>query len=505
MACTALCPKNPSDLHSQTAEDDFEALQEWMVSREALGRPLHEVEQEQLKRTLEMNRKLLQQHIDQRGPGDFGPKLTVLRGPEALTLDRGRIRCHLIRSIFGGVVAQRMVYSSPGLSSVHPLDEQLALFNRSYSYEVRRWTVSAAVRGPFHEAVTMVRERTGLKISKRSAEEMMVEASQDFDSFYQQRKAVSPASSGPILVCAVDCKGIPMKKPEPAELSFKKKKGQKTNKKRMATVAAVFTLEPRIRTAEDVVNSLFRTPLSVASLPENPKPDRNKSRPKDKRIWASLRKGKEGIISEAAEEVERRDPGREKTRVILTDGERALQSRTRLLVHGAIPVLDLLHALQYLWNIGCAFFAEGSKELTDWVKKQTLRLLQGKVGRVIQGLRQSSTKRKLIGKKKKSVDVGTAYFFRNRQSMRYEKYLEEGLPIASGSVEGACKNLINDRMERSGMRWVEESAEAMLKMRAIYLSGDFEAYWGYHLVHERDRYLNGRAQPAKPRLASVKK
>ena len=163
MACTALYPKNPSDLHSQTAEDDFEALQEWMVSREALGRPLHEVEQEQLKRTLEMNRKLLQQHIDQRGPGDFGPKLTVLRGPEALTLDRGRIRCHQIRSIFGGVVAQRMVYSSLGLSSVHPLDEQLALFHRSYSYEVWRWTVSAAVQGPFHEAVTMVRERTGLK------------------------------------------------------------------------------------------------------------------------------------------------------------------------------------------------------------------------------------------------------------------------------------------------------------------------------------------------------
>ena len=94
----------------------------------------------------------------------------------------------------------------------------------------------------------------------------MVEASQDFDSFYQQRKAVSPASSGPILVCAVDCKGIPMKKPEPAELSFKKKKGKKTNKKRMATVAAVFTLEPRIRTAVDVVNSPFSNSAVGGSL-----------------------------------------------------------------------------------------------------------------------------------------------------------------------------------------------------------------------------------------------
>ena len=505
MACTALNMRNPSGPDSLTAEDEFEALQDWMTSREALAQPLHEVEREQSKRTLEMSRKLLQEHIDKRGPGDRGPKLTVMQGPDkALTLDRGRIRSRQIRSIFGEVVAHRIVYCSPGHTSVHPLDEQLALFHRSYSYEVQRWTVKAAVQGPYHEAVTAVRERTGLTLSKRSAEEMVVEAAQDFDTFYQQRKAVPPEESGIILVCAVDCKGVPMKKPEPAEPLFKKKKGQKTNKKRMATVAAVFTQEPRIRTAEDVVKSLFRTPLSVAQMPA-PKTDRKKLRPHDKRIWASLRKGKDGIIQEAAEEVERRDPNRVKTRVILTDGERALQYRTRRLVYGAILVLDLLHALQYLWKVACAFFEEGSKEVTEWTKKQALKLLQGKVGRVIQGIRQSATKRKLVGKKKEAIEVATRYFSKNRQYMRYNEYLEQGLPIASGSVEGACKNLINDRMERSGMRWVEESAEAMLKMRAIYLSGDFDAYWAYHLVKERERYLEGRAQPAKPRSADVKK
>ena len=66
--------------------------------------------------------------------------------------------------------------------------------------------------------------------------------------------------------------------------------------------------------------------------------------------------------------------------------------------------------------------------------------------------------------------------------MRYHEYLREGLPIASGAVEGACKNLIKDRMERSGMRWTEPTAEAMLKMRAIYVSGDFDMYWNYHIL-----------------------
>jgi hypothetical protein len=55
--------------------------------------------------------------------------------------------------------------------------------------------------------------------------------------------------------------------------------------------------------------------------------------------------------------------------------------------------------------------------------------------------------------------------------MRYHDYLASGWPIASGPVEGACKNLIKDRMERSGMRWTEQMAEAIVQLRAIYLSG----------------------------------
>jgi len=57
--------------------------------------------------------------------------------------------------------------------------------------------------------------------------------------------------------------------------------------------------------------------------------------------------------------------------------------------------------------------------------------------------------------------------------MRYKEYLANGWPIASGPLEGACKNLIKDRMERSGMRWTEQMAEAIVQLRAIYLSGRF--------------------------------
>ena len=87
---------------------------------------------------------------------------------------------------------------------------------------------------------------------------------------------------------------------------------------------------------------------------------------------------------------------------------------------------------------------------------------------------------------------------RELSALAFLAELSQGLPIASGSVEGACKNLIKDRMERSGMRWTSKMAEAMVKMRAIYLSGDFEEYWDYHVSRDQERlYPKGRWSPVK--------
>src|SRR2546429_9055083 len=83
----------------------------------------------------------------------------------------------------------------------------------------------------------------------------------------------------------------------------------------------------------------------------------------------------------------------------------------------------------------------------------------------LQGIRQMVTKLALGGSKGKMLSSVANYLYRNRSRMHYDQYLARGLPIASGSVEGACKNLIKDRMERSGMRWTEAMAEAIVKLR----------------------------------------
>jgi hypothetical protein len=480
----------------EQARVEFAGLESWMFSEEALNLPLDEIEREQERRSREVNRLLLQAHVQAREKGDVGPALTVV-SPGAENV----VRLHTHRreqvrhatTVFGEVEVSRLGYGAEGAASIHPLDEVLALPERTYSYEVQRRLAKAAVQGPFDEAVERVEEATGTVVPKRSAEEVVKDAARDFDAFYAERRVPKPEETGPIVAGAIDGKGVPMVKPEQALRVVRRGKGKKANKKRMATVAAVFTQEPRVRTPEEVVESLFRTGPQVVGGKDRPA----RTCPEHKRVWASIEKSKDEVITEAGAEMARRDPEGTKTHVALTDGERALQMRVLALLPGVLLVLDLLHVMEYLWKAAYCFHPEGSPEAAEWVKARALRILKGKVSQVVKGLRQSVTKRRMRGPKRKVLLGVARYFYRNRSRMRYDGYLAAGLPIASGAVEGACRNLIKDRMERSGMRWTIAGAEAMLRLRACYLSEDFEEYWPFHVRKDQERlHPAGRWQPA---------
>ena len=182
----------------------------------------------------------------------------------------------------------------------------------------------------------------------------------------------------------------------------------------------------------------------------------------------------------------RRDPDAIKTLVALTDGERALQIRVSQSMKLTL-ILDLIHVLERVWRAAHVFQPEGTAEAEVHAKLMALRILEGDVAQVIKGLRQTVTKRRLIGSKKKALLEVATYFENNTGYMRYNEYLALGFPIASGPVEGACKNLIKDRMERSGMRWTLLMAEAIVKLRSLYLSGDFDDYWLFHVAQDQLR------------------
>src|SRR6266849_757869 len=416
---------------------EFALLQSWLASSGALQLPLHQIESQQQAKGREVQRLLLQAHLQHRGNGDVGPALLLPQQDGEMLYSHRRLGARSLTTVFGTVELVRMGYARPGAPSIFPLDRALALPARSFSYELQRRLVKAAVQNPFLESVQTMAELTGVSVSKRSLEEILPDAAQDFDAFYRQRSPV--AATGSILVAAVDCKGIPMVKPAGAQPALRLTKGQKANKKRMATVAVVFTRAPWVRTPQQVVESLFptaRPPSREAAPPP---------RPENKRVWASLLKGKTAVIEEVAEEMDRRDPTRSMTRLALTDGERALQIRVDQQLKVTL-ILDLMHVLEKLWKAVYVFHAEGSLEADLWVIDRTLRILFGEVGQVVKGIRQSITKRGLSGPKRKTLNAVANYLYRNRSRMRYHEYLANGWPIASGPVEGACKNLIKDHV-----------------------------------------------------------
>jgi len=502
----------------ERARAQHRELEGWLFSPEAQDLPLHELEREQERRAREVQRLLLEAALQARGVGDVGPAVEVTAAApasaappdatppsaDAPAVPAGAARAdtepadadpapsprrHAQRrtqvrhptTIFGEVALPRLGYGARGAASIHPLDAAAQLPARTYSYELQRRLCLAAVQSPFDEVIARVAEATGVTIPKRSAELLVREAAQDFDAFYAQR-ARPPGRTGPIVVAAVDGKGIPMVKPEQALRVVRRGKGQKANKKRMATVAAVFTQQRRVRTPAEVVESLFRSgPRPAGAAPRRP------NGPEHKRVWASVVKSKDAVIADVVAEVETRDPRHRKDRAVVTDGERALQQRVTAALPGATVILDLLHVVEKLWKVAYYFHAEGSAAAVAWVRERALRILRGEVSQVVKGLRQSVTKRRWRGAKRETVLGVAAYYYRNRGRMKYDAYLAAGLPIASGSVEGACKNLIKDRMERSGMRWTLETAEAMVQLRAAYLSGDWETYWEFHIAADQAR------------------
>ncbi|MDF1556493.1 MAG: ISKra4 family transposase [Deferrisomatales bacterium] len=461
------------------ARQVFAEMESWAHSAEALVLPVDAVEREMERRGREACRLMLQSNVDARGTGHVGPRLEVLKSAGGVDERRAaREDERKVVSIFGPVRARRTACTARARETVRPLDEMLELPARGQSYEVQRRLIEEVVRGPFDEAVAALERNTGNRLSKRTAEQLALEASRDFEAFYARRSAPRAARTGPVPVAAVDCKGVPMVKPGGAEHRVRLKKGDKANKKKMATVATAHTQLERVRTAEEVVASLFK---------DGPREERPRVAPEHKRVWASLERPMQDVFRELATEVARRDPRGVKKRALVMDGQRSLWRRAGRRLKGFVLVLDLLHVLEYLWKAAPAFFGEGTPQAEAWVRNHALMILEGRVSQVIKGMRQSATKRGLRGARRKAVESAANYFRANRSRMRYDQYLAQGLPIASGTVEGACKNLVEDRMERSGMRWQIPGAEAVLKLRAIYLGRDMQQYWTFHKRQEQLR------------------
>jgi hypothetical protein len=440
------------------------------------------VEKDLWQRLLRLGRMSLQACIHAQGTGDLGETLTS-DGRELKRLEGVYPRRYV--SIFGDLSIDRTAYGSRPTQKLEvvPLDSRLGLPDSDFSNLLQDWDQSFCVQGSYDQSRQSVQRILGLGQSIGSLETMSQTMSQDVPGFFEQQPAPPPADKDSIMVLTADHKGVKMRRTEADGPTPKGrlKKGQKPGKKKMACVGGVYTIAPFVRTSEEVVNEVLRHDKQT-----------QRPRPQNKRLRAELTqryegqeiKGTEFIFPWFAQEVAHRNPHGGLPVVCVMDGERKLWRILKSLFPTVVCILDLYHVLERLWTVAYCFYPESSPEAKDFVEKRLKRLLEGKVGYVIGGFKQMGVKNKLSKTKQKKLNAAITYLENNRAFMKYDAYLAAGYPIGSGVVEGACRHVVKDRMEQTGMHWRVPGAQAILHLRALYINGDWDSFQQYRIERQ---------------------
>jgi hypothetical protein len=441
--------------------------------------PLHEIERGLFHQLLALGALLLQIFLTNAGTGDVGISHT---NREGVVRKRYGTKNRVYQSVFGKLHISRLCYWKKGKGSVFPLDAQLNLPQNSYSYLLQEWGLALGVQGAWEKVTDTLRSMLKLDLWGSCLERIAEKAEQDVAGFYSHHSKHEYQDEAELLVVTVDGKGVPIKKDEPAKKKVRLTKGEKPGRKKMSTVTAVYTVNQHHREVDDIVKNSMTSHIPDTE-PITPKPKRPE--PRNKIVKATL-KGKKAAFEDLVQQVECRDPKKKKKRVALVDGERKL--RELLIQH--LPdfciILDLYHVLEYLWVASHVLHREGSEAATTWVECMLRLLLQGKIEEIIIYLKGCHQYHELSKSKKASLKKVIGYLERGKSFMRYDLYISLGYPIGSGVVEGACKNLVKDRMELSGMRWTIQGAEAMLRLRSIAVNGLSDAFWSFRIDAQRE-------------------
>jgi len=486
----------------------FRELQRFVEEAAERSERLDKVERVVFERLLEVGRSLMELYFVNAGDGDVGP--TWKRNGETLRRQE-ELGGRKYRSIFGVIQVQRRVYAVRERQKTHaPLDRQLGFPEGEHSYVLQDFLQRFCVRDSFEESVTSLKDLFGISASKLTAEKLNQALGEAIATFRAETQAAGfKDDEADILVASVDGKGVPMRGtveqrrglPEtPMQKHHRKKREKKAENqsrhrlppghgkthKQMAWVSTCFSIEAAPRTAEDILNELNGDPVAQRPKPAN------------KRIQATMTdyiegervNGQDMIFQEVASQILARDPECQKTLICIMDGQNSLWERQNRYLPNAIPILDIFHVSEKLWEAAYCFHKQSSQEADHFVEHYLQLLLKGEVAAVLRSLRGKL--RGLTGAKRKTLQRVIRYYDNNQGLMKYHEYLKKGYPIASGVIEGACRHLVKDRMERTGMRWHIDGAQAMLNTRSAYVNGDWDKMFEYYIQEQQAR-LYGHA------------
>jgi hypothetical protein len=324
-------------------------------------------------------------------------------------------------------------------------------------------------------------------------------------SLRESRPPPAPEEAGALGVVRADGQGMPRRRPAPEAPSHGHAPAPEanTNRQTRAVGGPVYTMDPWVRTPEEVATALWQSPAAAPPPLERPVP-------KPQRLWASRPHHPdhhEGAATEPtwgglAQAVGSRHPRADQPMLVVLDGPKALGDTGQRAFPTAktSAMRDLGHAPPRRGDAAPLFSGRDEAPALRLVDDRVLRLLQGAGRSVVAGLRQMGTKRQRRSTQRDTRTKRCAALANKAQRRRDEGYLAAGSPMASGGIAGACRHGLTDRRERSGMRWTLERAQARLDRRRTDLNGEWDDFMRYRIGQETQRLYPYRAL-VEPRAA----
>lgn len=462
------------------------------------GLSLDEVERGVLGKVLDMGSAAVDLFLTAQGDGDLGASVEV---EEGRTLYRSEsVEQRPLRTIFGEHTVKAYVYSAGSKRTIElrPIDARINLPKGKASYLLQEFSQLFCVEKAFAVGARQFETVFRQKLSVDVLEDINRAMGEQADRFLEDLPMPRPADEGAILVATADGKGVPLVRDDADKVpAFEHK--ERPGNRRMATLGCIYTVDPHVRTPEQIVAALFRDD-TVPQPAERPEACHKHYRA----YFADVGSEGEDALPSAyrtwtwlAEEVTGRcQPGQPIVR--LMDGQPSLWDASDACLEDlvaqrkaaresrVVDILDIVHVSGYVWKAAKAFYSH-KEHREAFVQDRLLRILRGEVSGVITGMRRMASERGLKGPARKDVRTTCNYFENNHHRMHYDEYLQAGYPIASGVIEGACRHVIKDRMEHGGMRWTLEGAQAMLDVRCVCASSEWDNFGSWRQAEQAKR------------------
>ena len=401
-----------------------------------------------------------------------------------------------LKTAYGEVTYGRHYFiAEGGGSGIFPLDIVLGLTRDRLSPWVMQWVAKLATRMSFAAARKICQAALNWSPATETIEQVVLGMGRHAAEFMRQLKP--PKDDGEVLIIEVDGKCPPTA--TQAELDKRRGKRKPKHEKdcpcgcqrhRGKAKRQARGSKKRRKKGDKSKNGKEAIVVVMYTLKQGE--DGKLHGPINKKIWASFAGRKAAALWARAQATKRGfGPDTTKTVQIVMDGASSLRSNLEPLFPKAIFTLDIMHVIERLWALGRHYHKEGSDELREWVDDLKALVYAGEIKELIEILHM---KLKQVPKngpgnkgRRDALNSLIGYIEPRADMMQYGKWSKQDLVIATGQVEGTVRQLVGERFDCAGMRWIKEKAEPLLHLRCIELNGDWQRFvaWIWQQHHRR--------------------